>query len=128
MEVAEVEVPLPQVHALVHLVEAESPFRTLTIPVGLAEGAALAAARERLAAPRPSTHELFSTALARLGVDVIAVRLVSEDQGVYAAELDLMTVRGRELFDCRPSDAMVLALRQPVPSPILADERLLEVR
>jgi bifunctional DNase/RNase len=128
MEVAEVEVPLPQVHALVHLVEAEAPFRSLVIPVGLAEGAALAAARERIDAPRPSTHELFSQALARLNADVIAVRLVSEEQGVYAAELDLMTARGRELFDCRPSDAMVLALRQTVPSPILVDERLLEAR
>jgi len=28
--------------------------------------------------------------------------------------------------DCRPSDGLVLAMRMPVPAPILADERLLQ--
>jgi bifunctional DNase/RNase len=37
-----------------------------------------------------------------------------------------MTPGGRECVDCRPSDGLVLALRMPVPAPILADERLLE--
>jgi bifunctional DNase/RNase len=30
------------------------------------------------------------------------------------------------VLDCRPSDALALALRQGVPAPILADERLLD--
>ncbi len=38
-----------------------------------------------------------------------------------------MTTSGRERVDCRPSDGLVLALRMPVPAPILVDERLLEV-
>ena len=42
------------------------------------------------------------------------------------AELDLMTPAGRKQVDCRPSDGIVLALRMPVPAPVLADERLLE--
>jgi bifunctional DNase/RNase len=37
-----------------------------------------------------------------------------------------MTPTGRELIDCRPSDGLVLALRMPVPAPVLVDERLLE--
>jgi bifunctional DNase/RNase len=37
-----------------------------------------------------------------------------------------MTPQGRERMPCRPSDGLVLALRMPVPAPILADERLLE--
>ena len=37
-----------------------------------------------------------------------------------------MTPAGREQVDCRPSDGIVLALRMPVPAPILVDERLLE--
>ena len=37
-----------------------------------------------------------------------------------------MTPGGRERVDCRPSDGIVLALRMPVPAPILVDERLLE--
>ena len=37
-----------------------------------------------------------------------------------------MTPGGRERVDCRPSDGIVLALRMPVPAPILVDERLLD--
>jgi hypothetical protein len=64
--------------------------------------------------------------LHRARIDVIAVRLVGREEGTLLAELDLMTPGGRERVDCRPSDGIVLALRMPVPSPILVDERLLE--
>ena len=52
--------------------------------------------------------------------------MVGRDEGNLLAELDLMTPGGRERVDCRPSDGIVLALRMPVPAPILVDERLLE--
>ena len=58
-------------------------------------------------------------------IDVIALRLVGRNQGLLA-ELDLMTPGGRVRVDCRPSDGIVLALRMPVPAPILVDERLLD--
>ena len=40
------------------------------------------------------------------------------------AELDLMTRQGREVLECRPSDGLILAVRQGVRAPILLDERL----
>jgi bifunctional DNase/RNase len=36
-----------------------------------------------------------------------------------------MTPRGREGFDARPSDALILALRQVVNAPILCNEEVL---
>ena len=36
-----------------------------------------------------------------------------------------MTAQGHEVMPCRPSDGIVLAARQVVSAPILADERLL---
>jgi len=126
MELIEVTVPLPAQHALVQLAEKESPYRTLSFPVGLAEGAALVAAQEGSQGLRPSTHELFSEMLRRINADVIAVRIVDEREGVFHAELDVMTARGRELLSCRPSDGLVLSLRQLVPAPILVDETLFE--
>ena len=62
----------------------------------------------------------------RARIDVIALRVVGREEGTLLAELDLMTPGGRERVDCRPSDGIVLALRMPVPAPILVDERLLE--
>jgi bifunctional DNase/RNase len=125
MDLVEVAVPLPAQHAVVLLAEAEPPHRTFSFPIGLADGAALAAAVERGAGVRPSTHELASRLLVELGADVIAVRLVDERHGVVHAELDLMAKSGRLVLDCRPSDGLVLALRQAVRAPILLDERLL---
>jgi bifunctional DNase/RNase len=72
------------------------------------------------------THELFMQVLQRVHVDVIAVRLIGRENGNYLAELDIMAPGGRERVACRPSDGLVLALRTPVPAPILVDERLLE--
>jgi uncharacterized protein len=126
MDVEDVSLDLPSQYPAVTLVESEPPMRALVFPVGLPEGTALAQALRRMGSRRPMTHELFMQVLQRVRIDVIAVRLVGRDEGNLLAELDLMTPDGRARVDCRPSDGLVLALRMPVPAPILADERLLE--
>ncbi len=126
MDVEDVVLDLPSQYPAVTLVESEPPMRTLVFPVGLPEGTAIAQALRRMEGRRPMTHELFMQVLQRARIDVIAVRLVGREEGTLLAELDLMTPGGRERVDCRPSDGIVLALRMPVPAPILVDERLLE--
>jgi bifunctional DNase/RNase len=126
MDVEDVLLDLPAQYPAVTLVEAESPGRTLVFPVGLPEGTAMAQALRRMDSRRPMTHELFMHVLQQARIDVIALRLVGRDDGNLLAELDLMTPGGRVRVDCRPSDGIVLALRMPVPAPVLADERLLE--
>ena len=124
MDVVEVAVALPSPHPTVTLREAEPPYRTLTIPVGMPEGTALAHALYKVATPRPLTHELMAEVLQRLNTDLAAVRLVGRISGTYVAELDLVGIHGHEVVSCRPTDGLTLALRQGIPSPILADERL----
>lgn len=126
MHVEDVSIDLPSQYPSVTLIEAEPPMRALVFPVGLAEGAAMAQALRRLASRRPMTHELFMDALQRARIDVASVRIIGREEGNLLAELDLMTPAGAETLDCRPSDGLVLALRMPVPAPILVDERLLE--
>jgi bifunctional DNase/RNase len=109
----------------VHLMECEAPFRFLSIPIALPEAVALHQALANEAGRRPGTHELASEILARLRADVVAARIVRVDQGVFYAELDLMGPRGREVLDCRTSDAIILAVRQRVPAPILCAEAVL---
>ena len=60
VELIDVNVPLPSQYAVVQLSELESPFRIVSVPIGLAEGAAVALARENDIGVRPTTHELFS--------------------------------------------------------------------
>jgi bifunctional DNase/RNase len=111
---------------MVHLLEAEAPFRLLVIPVALSDAIALQHAHGAIESRRPGTHELMTTILSRLQAEVIAARIVRYDGGVFYAELDLMTPRGQEFFDCRASDALSMAFRQSVPAPILCSEDVLE--
>ncbi len=126
MDVEDVSLDLPTQYPAVTLVESQSPMRALVFPVGMPEGTAMAQALRRMESRRPMTHELFMQVLQRVRIDVIALRLTGREDGNLLAELDLMTPGGRERVDCRPSDGIVLALRMPVPAPILVDERLLD--
>jgi bifunctional DNase/RNase len=126
MHVESVLYDLTDPSPLVHLLEAESPFRYLVVPLALSDAAALQHAHSAIEGRRPSTHELMTTILTRLQAEVIAARIVRYEGGVFYAELDLMTPRGREVFDCRTSDALSLALRQSVPAPILCAEDVLQ--
>ena len=125
-EVVSVTVSLPDTHAHVQLSESEAPYRVLGFPVGLQEGAALAAAIDGSVGPRPTTHELFAEVLARTGVEVIALRLNRREAGVLCAEIDLMGPRGREIVECRPSDGLVLCHRQVVTAPVLVADELFD--
>ena len=109
----------------VHLMENDVPFRNLSIPIALPEAFGLYNALQGVAGRRPSTHELTTDLLQRLRAEIIAVRIVRYEGGVFYAELDVMTLRGREQVDCRASDALILALRQTVPAPVLCAEEVL---
>lgn len=111
---------------MVHLLEAESPFRYLVIPVALPDAIAIQHAHSAIEGRRPSTHELFCSVLAGLGTEVIAARIVRYENGVFYSELDLMTPKGRQVFDCRTSDAVSMALRQKTAAPILCSEDVLQ--
>jgi bifunctional DNase/RNase len=125
--VSAVSVDLPNQHPTVVLRESESPRRQLSFSVGLPEAVALSHAMRRIPTPRPLTPELLSGILQSFDVDVVAVRLVGRQGSIYFAELDLQGRSGRSVHSCRPSDALTVALLQPVPVPILIDRRLLDL-
>jgi bifunctional DNase/RNase len=127
MNVESVLYDLSDASPLVHLMESESPYRYLAIPLAVPDAIALQNAYSSIEGRRPSTSELVTTILTRLQAEVIAARIVRYEGGIFYAELDLMTPRGREVFDCRTSDALILALRQRVPAPILCAEEVLSL-
>src|ERR1700685_185795 len=126
MSVESVLFDLSDSSPLVHLIEEESPYRYLAIPIALAEAVALHNALDKIDGRRPATHELASEVLRRLNADIVAARITRYDNGVFYAELDLMTPRGRVIFDCRTSDALILATRQGVRAPVLCAESVLQ--
>ena len=124
--VTAVAVDLPNQHPTVVLQEIESPQRQLSFSVALQDGVVLSQAIRRIGTPRPLTHELLTGILHGFDIDVVAVRLVGRQGAVVFAELDLRGRTGRSVHACRPSDALTIALLQPVPAPVLIDRRLLE--
>jgi len=124
--VSSVTLDLPNQHPTVVLRESETPRRQLSFSIGFSDAVILSHAFRRIATPRPLTHELMSAVLQRFDVDIVAVRIVGRRGTVYFAELDLRGRSVRSVHSCRPSDALTLALLQPVPVPILIDERLLD--
>jgi uncharacterized protein len=119
-----VQMELPSQFPEVILQEKDEPWRELRIPVGLAEGTAIAYAWRGIETPRPLTHELFTEVLTRHDVRIEAIRITARRGGTFLAELDTAGRRGTEAVPCRPSDAIALMLRQRMPTPILVADAL----
>lgn len=111
---------------LVHLIEEDMPYRYIAMPIALPEAVALHNAIDKIDGRRPGTHEVIAEILRRLRADVIAARIVRYENSVFYAELDIMTPRGHEVFDCRTSDALIVATRQTVRAPVLCAESVLQ--
>lgn len=126
MTVGSVRFDLGDSSPQIHLMEDDSPYRNISIAVALGEAQSLHKALVGEEGLRPSTHELTTSIIARLQADIIAVRILRHENGVFYSELDLMTARGREQLDCRTSDGVILAIRQPVAAPILCAEEVLQ--
>jgi bifunctional DNase/RNase len=121
----EVVLELPNTNPAVVLHEIDPPRRALRVTIAQPEGVAIAYAWRGMATPRPLTHDLLTTILHRFGLQVDAVRIVGVDGPVFHAELALSGPSGSHTVECRPSDALALALRQPLPVPIMVAEEVL---
>jgi len=120
--VADVVMELPAAFPEIVLHESQHPWREVRIPVGVAEGTAIAYAFRSIPTPRPLTHELLTEVLERHGVTIEAVRITGRRGQAFHAEMDTTGPRGRQIVPCRPSDAIALALRQQLPTPVLVAE------
>ena len=98
--------------------------RILPIWIGPAEAGAISVAINRVPVPRPLTHDLMLTVLHSLNVALTAVRITAVRGGAFYAEIDLKAHGFPLTIDCRPSDAVALALR--AGAPVYAAEGVLD--
>lgn len=126
MVFVDVVVRLPSTHPVVVLEERASTRRQLRIPVGGAEGIAIAYAARGIETAKPLTHQLIVDLLEAftLTPEVLRVTKVAHDS--FFAELVVSGPQGMRVLPCRPSDGIALALRSRLPVPITASEEVLD--
>lgn len=88
----------------------------LPIWVGAFEANAIALEIEKIAPPRPMTHDLLRNLIVELGVQVDRVVVTSLRDNTFFAVIEMRNSEGdRMVLDSRPSDAIALALRADCP-------------
>ena len=98
--------------------------RILPISVSGDQAMAIHLGHQKIAPPRPLTHDLMAAILQSLEVKVERIIITDLREGTYYAEIELkMNGRLKEV-DARPSDAIALSLR--LDSPIFCMPHLLE--
>ncbi len=97
----------------------------LPIWVGLYEANAIALEVEKASTPRPMTHDLLKNLVQGLNATVQRVVVTELKNDTFYAVLWLEQDGEQVTIDCRPSDALALALRADCP--IFVDEDVLRV-
>lgn len=97
----------------------------LPIRIGPVEAAAITAGIEGQPQKRPLTHDLLSSVIDNLDGRLSSVSIVDVRGTTFFATLQLVRGDGTRCdVDCRPSDAIALAVRRGVP--IYAREQVLD--
>ncbi|MGH9105532.1 MAG: bifunctional nuclease family protein [Acidimicrobiales bacterium] len=118
LTISEVRAAVPlrpgQEAGLAVLAEQAEPFRSLHIYIGQPEARAIQAGRRGDRSPRPSTWDLFLSALELFGARLDRAVINGEEEARhFFAALELS--KGEDLMElpCRPSDALALVVRVP---------------
>ncbi len=95
--------------------------RYLPIWIGLYEAEAITIALQEIQVARPQTHDLLKTLIQSLNAILTHVEVTSLSEDVFYGNL-IFDVNGQQKqIDCRPSDALALAVRMDVPIMVSED-------
>ncbi|MCU0235801.1 MAG: bifunctional nuclease family protein [Acidobacteria bacterium] len=104
--------------------------KVIPIWIGMNEANAIAMELENVCSPRPMTHDLMKNIMCDLEAILAKVIITDIVENTYYAELHIERDGKERIIDCRPSDAVALALknrakiyvsRQVLETSVLAD-------
>ena len=99
--------------------------RQLPVIVGAFEAQAIALAIEGIEMPRPMTHDLLSSLLDIMEVEVREIVIDRLVEGTFYAKIYIDSYQfGEKEIDSRPSDAIALALR--VDAPVYVEKKVMK--
>ena len=99
--------------------------RYLPIWIGPYEAEAITIALQEIEVARPQTHDLLKNIIQKVGGRLVRVQVVELKEDVFYGELVVEVDEEQVHIDCRPSDALALAVRWHVP--ILIAREVLDV-
>lgn len=95
--------------------------RRIPIVVGIPEAQSIAVAIENIHTLRPLTHDLVTTILNTYHVKMSGIYIYKFEDGIYYTHIILENDEREVTIDCRPSDAIALAIRAKCPIFINSD-------
>jgi len=125
VEIDSIRISLVTQHRIVMLKEVDGE-RQIPIWIGPCEADAITIELQDVKVARPVTHDLLKNVITSMGGHVSHVLVKELRDGIFHARLYL-DANGTEMdIDCRPSDAIALAVRVKVPI-FIAEEVMAEV-
>lgn len=95
--------------------------RYLPIWIGPYEAEAITVALQNIEVSRPQTHDLLMNVISRMGGRLVRVEVVALRDDVFYGSLVVDFNDALVSIDCRPSDALALAVRARVPVLVAQD-------
>lgn len=111
----------PVTNTPIVILKAEGGARLLPIWIGLFEANAIALELEKIATPRPMTHDLLKNLVDAMGASVTRVVVDNLRENTFFASIYLRRADEEQRLDARPSDAIALALRTGAPISVTQD-------
>lgn len=110
---------------MVYLQEVDGP-RTFPILIGLFEASSINRHVRGDPSPRPLTHDLLRSVIEQMGGELQDVVINNLEDHTYFAALRIRRDGELTEVDCRPSDALALAVQFKPHRPIYVAESVLE--
>ena len=120
VEIDSVRVSLTNQQRIVILKQVDKE-RYLPIWIGLYEAEAITIALQDIQIARPQTPDLLNTLIQSLNGRLIQVEVSSLSDDVFYGNLVIEIDGKRKFVDCRPSDALALAVRMNAPILVAED-------
>lgn len=95
----------------VMLLKPEQLEKIIPIWIGVSEANSITIELENITSPRPMTHDLLNSVIRKFDYIVDKVIINEIQDNTYYAELHIGNGSDSKVLDCRPSDAVAIALK-----------------
>lgn len=101
----------PETGTMVVILQEANGDRILPMSIGQEQALAIHLGHQKVAAPRPLTHDLMAEMMKAAQLKVERVVITKLQDGTYYSEVRMQTGNKTHVLDARPSDAIALSLR-----------------